>query len=48
VGAEMQGKLVRYFKGNYAHAGAVVILVYLLGMILIWLAPETKGKPLPD
>jgi MFS family permease len=32
----------------YARAGAVVTLVYLLGMALIWLAPETKGKRLPD
>jgi hypothetical protein len=23
-------------------------LIYLVGMGLIWLAPETKGKPLPD
>jgi MFS family permease len=32
----------------YARAGAVVTLVYLLGLVLIWFAPETKGKPLPD
>jgi len=23
-------------------------LVYVVGMVLIWLAPETKGKPLPE
>lgn len=34
--------------GGYARMGAVVSLVYLLGMVLIWLAPETKGKPLPE
>jgi MFS family permease len=48
VGAETQGSLVAFFKGSYASAGAVVTLVYLVGMILIWFAPETKGKPLPD
>lgn len=48
VGAETQGGLVRLYNGNYAHAGAVITMVYLLGMGLIWLAPETKGKPLPD
>ena len=48
AGALTQGQLVSYFGGSYAQAGAIVTLVYLLGMALIWLAPETKGKPLPD
>ncbi|NBV85997.1 MAG: MFS transporter, partial [Verrucomicrobia bacterium] len=48
VGAVTQGKLVSYFGGSYAKAGAIVTLVYLLGMALIWFAPETKGKPLPE
>lgn len=34
--------------GGHAKAGAAISLVYLLGMMLIWLAPETKGKPLPE
>ena len=48
AGAITQGQLVAHFDGSYAQAGAIVTLVYLLGMILIWLAPETRGKPLPD
>jgi hypothetical protein len=48
AGAITQGQLVAHFNGSYAQAGAIVTLVYLLGMILIWFAPETKGKPLPD
>lgn len=48
VGALTQGQLVAYFGGSYAQAGAIVTLVYLLGMMLIWLAPETKGQPLPE
>jgi hypothetical protein len=47
AGALTQGRLVGYFHGSYARAGAIISLVYLLGMALIWLAPETKGKPLP-
>jgi MFS family permease len=27
---------------------ATITLVYLVGMVLIWFAPETKGKPLPE
>ena len=48
VGAITQGQLVTHYGGSYAKAGAVVTLVYVLGMMLIWLAPETKGKPLPE
>jgi MFS family permease len=47
-GALVQGQLVAHFDGSYARAGAVVTLVYLLGMAMIWFAPETKGQPLPD
>lgn len=35
-------------KGDYGPAGAWITLIYALGMILIWFAPETKGKPLPE
>jgi hypothetical protein len=48
VGALLQGQLVAAFGGSYARAGAVVTLVYLIGMALVWLAPETKGEPLPE
>jgi SHS family sialic acid transporter-like MFS transporter len=47
-GALQMGHLMGYFGGSYAKAGATISLVYVLGMVLIWLAPETKGKPLPD
>jgi MFS family permease len=47
-GALMQGQLVAAFEGSYARAGAVVTLVYAAGMVIIWFAPETKGKPLPE
>lgn len=33
---------------TYAKAGATITLVYLLGMVLIWFAPETKDRPLPE
>lgn len=48
VGALTQGELVAMFGGSYARAGAIVTLIYAAGMVLIWFAPETKGKPLPD
>jgi SHS family sialic acid transporter-like MFS transporter len=48
VGAVQMGQLLAYYEGSYARAGATITLVYALGLLVIWLAPETKGKPLPD
>jgi MFS family permease len=48
VGALTQGQLMEHFGGSYAKAGSIVTLIYLLGMVLIWLAPETKGRTLPE
>jgi MFS family permease len=48
VGALTQGKLVDHYGGSYAKAGAVITLVYLIGLVLIWFAPETRDKPLPE
>jgi len=36
------------FEGSYARLSAVVCLVYLVGMVLVWFAPETRGQPLPE
>jgi predicted MFS family arabinose efflux permease len=48
VGALTSGQLVKHYDGNYANMMATITLVYLVGMVVIWLAPETKGKPLPE
>jgi len=48
VGAITQGQLVAAYGGSYARAGSVITLVYIAGAALIWLAPETKDRPLPD
>ena len=32
----------------FAKAGTVVASVYLVGLVLIWFMPETKGRPLPE
>jgi MFS family permease len=46
-GAILQGRLVGLFDGSYGQAGAALTLVYLLGIAVVWLAPETRGKELP-
>jgi MFS family permease len=48
VGAMAQGQLVSAYGGSYARAGATVTLVYIVGMVLVWLAPETRGRALPE
>jgi MFS transporter, SHS family, sialic acid transporter len=39
-----------FFTVPHGHplACSAICLVYVLGMALIWLAPETRGKPLPE
>ena len=34
--------------GSYAAMGAIVSMVYVIGIVIIWFAPETKGRPLPE
>jgi MFS family permease len=48
VGALTQGQLVAAYAGSYARAGATITLIYVVGLALIWLAPETKDQPLPE
>jgi SHS family sialic acid transporter-like MFS transporter len=44
----MSHLLQNVFHGKYAQAGAVISLIYLAGLGVIWLAPETRGQPLPE
>ena len=48
VAALQMGALMKLFDASYARAGAVITLIYALGLVVIWLAPETKGRALPD
>ena len=46
-GTWLTGILIDFY-GGYPQACFTIILVYVVGMVLIWFAPETKGKPLPE
>jgi MFS family permease len=59
IGALQTGNLVAAFQadvtvggvtlaGGYPLAGTTMSLIYLAGIAVIWLAPETKGQPLPE
>jgi SHS family sialic acid transporter-like MFS transporter len=57
VGSLQTATLTAYFATGYAaeqvetlafpKAGATLAAIYLIGVVLIWFGPETKGKPLP-
>lgn len=47
LGALQMGRLLQFYEGSYARAGATFTLVYAIGLLFVWLGPETKGKPLP-
>ncbi len=46
AGVMAAGLLIHWFHGDYAKVGAITGLVYALGVIVIWRAPETKGQEL--
>lgn len=48
IGALCMSDIMQWFGQSYAHAGATIASIYLIGMVVIWIAPETRGKPLPD
>jgi MFS family permease len=33
---------------SFPKAASVLSLIYLVGLVIIWFGPETKGKPLPE
>jgi MFS transporter, SHS family, sialic acid transporter len=37
-----------HLAAGYPSACSIISLIYLVGVLLIFFAPETKGKPLPD
>jgi MFS family permease len=47
VGSIEMGRLMQFYHGSYARAGATITLIYAAGLLLIWLGPETRGRALP-
>ena len=59
IGVLQTGNLMGLFQADAVIAGITIphgyplacstmSLVYLIGMVIIWFAPETKGQPLPE
>lgn len=41
-------QVMMLFDGDFAKAGSVLCFIYVIGLFVIWLGPETRGKPLPE
>jgi SHS family sialic acid transporter-like MFS transporter len=48
VGALQTASLMSFFKGGLPTASSVLAGIYLIGIFIIWLGPETRGEPLPQ
>jgi SHS family sialic acid transporter-like MFS transporter len=48
VGGLQTSTLMAAFGGSFPKAGSVMASIYLLGVFIIWLGPETKNQALPD
>src|SRR5262249_4034669 len=49
IGALQGGYLMNeVFHRDYATVCSIMSLIYVVGVGLIWLAPETHGQPLPE
>jgi SHS family sialic acid transporter-like MFS transporter len=48
IGALQTGAIMGAFQGGYPQACSIMGSIYVLGLAIIWLAPETKNQPLPE
>ena len=47
IGPFLTGFLVTSL-GSFGRAASAIALIYLVGLIVLLFAPETRGRPLPD
>jgi MFS family permease len=48
VGGLQTATLMGFFDGSFPMAGSVLTVFYGVGLVIIWLGPETRGKALPE
>ena len=48
IGGLQTANLKAYFNNDFAKAGSALAVIYLIGVVIVWFGPETRGKDLPD
>ncbi|KAF0178145.1 MAG: major facilitator superfamily protein [Limisphaerales bacterium] len=48
IGGLQTATLMKAFDGSFPKAGSVMAAIYVIGIFIIWLGPETKDKELPE
>jgi MFS family permease len=48
IGGLQTATLMAFFGGSFPKAGSVLVAIYLVGAVIVWFGPETKGRPLPE
>lgn len=48
IGGLQTATLMVFFGNSFAKAGSALAAIYLIGVFIVWIGPETKGKPLPE
>jgi hypothetical protein len=48
IGGLQTANLMTFFGNSFPKAGSVMAAIYLVGVVVIWFGPETKGQELPE
>jgi MFS family permease len=48
IGGLQTANLMKVFDDSFPKAATVMAAIYLVGLVIVWFGPETRGQPLPD
>lgn len=48
IGGLQTANLMAFFGGSFPKAATIMASIYLAGFAIVWLGPETRGRPLPE
>jgi len=48
IGGLQTANLMGFFGGSFPKAASVMCVIYFVGMAIVWIGPETKGRELPE
>jgi len=48
VGGLQTANLMKLFGGSFPKAASCMAGIYIIGIVIVWFGPETKGQPLPE